>query len=331
MTQIHFAGMNTALLAEALEGHPVLISYADIIRRPGVWENEILPRLLTNRYPSVILDSGAFTELTTPDFHVDVQEYGRFIKRHRDLFDVVVNLDDIGGDVDRSQNNLLTLEQMTGCEIMPVFHGREDWKVLEEMLDSGHDHIGVGFAREASGRIASDQGAGRNPDEFLAELFARCEGRATIHGFGMTRYSAQYPFQTVDSTSWIAEYRAIRKELEPGQKGHGCTGRLAQLIARLSPQQQLRLVLDSYTAAGGEPDADSVEESFWQARTVIRRYDAAELTDKIGFYIVSTEDDKFKVIDNATKREIAEMWTIDAAIAVVEDQLIVDPRPCPHN
>lgn len=289
-TRIHFAGLNSKQWAEVLEGCDVLISYADVKLRPGTWRSHILPRLQAGAYTSVILDSGAFTELSKvrkaeqqiaeregcrvadlsaaqlaeaermghEAFHVDVEEYADFALEHLDLFDLVVNLDDIRGDVERSERNQRYLESR-GIPAVPVYHQGEDWEVLDRMADS-HNFIGVGFQRPIRG--------GR---EFLESFFARLAGRARVHGFGMTRWAHAegFPFDTVDSTTWISEYRALRKpeEVTP----------LAQFAADLHPDDTARLVLDSYSAPASPlqtaSDAAAVEAGAkGQARTVVRRY-----------------------------------------------------------
>ena len=294
MTRIHFAGVNTALLAAATEGRPVLVSYADILRRPGWWERELLPRLRRGAYPSVILDSGAFTVIST-GLRIDAAEYARFAREYRDLFDAIVNLDDIAGDLATTWRNQATLES-AGLDVMPVYHQGEPWAVLEHYLDR-HEQIGVGLARNAGGRLAYGRAANA---KFLREVFRRIRGRARavrVHGFGLTRWTG-FPFDTVDSTTWIAEYRGLRA-LEPydDEKSaptttHGVAGDLANVTDWYTDAQLLELSLDSYAPtreSAGEIDADRLAEfTDWiendargQARTVFRRYGARRLAEKI--------------------------------------------------
>jgi hypothetical protein len=312
-TRLHFAGLNSAQWAEVLEGRDVLVSYADVLRRRGVWEREIRPRLEAGLYRSAILDSGAFTELaerraaakriaeergvgleelTSAElerarvegferFHVDLETYAAFAVEVADLFDFTVNLDDIEGDVARSSRNQAALEA-AGLDPVPVFHQGEPWEILEELLEN-HARIGVGFQRPI-----------RNGRAFLEAFFARVGGRAQVHGFGMTRWADEFPFATTDSTTWIAEYRAIRKRT-PGETfegTHGVGGAVAERLERFSDAELAELVLDSYRDAGAEkihPADELVElddqvdrESRGQARTVFHRYGAARLLEKLG-------------------------------------------------
>jgi hypothetical protein len=297
-TTTHFAGVNTARLAAATEGRPVLISFADIVRRPGVWANEILPRLRRRAWPSVILDSGAFTVISTPQFRIDAQAYAAFAAEHRDLFDVIVNLDDIAGNLATTHANQATLEA-AGVSALPVFHQGEDWSVLEGYL-ADHDHVGVGFARKPGGRLAHTT---TENEAFLVEFFERVGDRARVHGFAMTSWVKKgFAFGTVDSTSWIAEYMAVRR-LAPYDEDAGAlktvvvpreifvAGDLANMIQHHGPDELLSLVVDSYAPEGfdlGLDDDDlpgvvaSIEDdSRGQARTVFRRYGAARLLAKL--------------------------------------------------
>lgn len=259
MNGIHFAGLNTSRLAAALEGRQVLVSYADVVRRPGVWEREILPRLRAGVYSSVILDSGAFTELSDPSFHVSIEAYGAFALEHAELFDVIVNLDDIRGDLKRSQRNQAYLEGL-GLDVLPVFHQSEPWSELERLVER-YDYIGIGFQRPITGAR-----------QWLDEVFSRVAGRARIHGFGMVRWEvAGYPFATTDSTTWIAEFRALRVDLDSRKSPHGLRGRLARWAASKPLERLVELVLDSYQGPVAWAPVASNGNAKGQALTVLRR------------------------------------------------------------
>ena len=281
-TRIHFAGLNTARLAKALEGEDVLISFADVIERPGVWRDEILPRLEAGAYRSAILDSGAFTVYTTGR-EISLEAYRAFALEVADLFDLVVTLDDIAGDVATSQANTAALEA-AGLEVVPVFHQGEPWSELERLVET-YGTIGVGFQRPIKG------GA-----DWLDEVFARVPSSVRVHGFGMTRFAraepSRWPFATADSATWIAEYRALRKPNGYGAevKGdHGLGGRLSW-VADLDDAALLELVLASYRddaggqvegleegSYGAQLEADQELGGKGQARTVLRRFSSSKL------------------------------------------------------
>lgn len=276
MTQTHFAGLNTAAFAAALEGRPVLVSYADVVRRPGVWADEILPRLQAGAYTSAILDSGAFTELTTPGFSVSIDAYVAFCQAHGHLFDQVVTLDDIAGDLATTWKNTAALEA-AGLDVVPVFHGREPWAVLDHYCKR-YRRVGLGFARDA-GRIAKDQGEGLSPDAWLERALAVCEAHGVaVHGFGMTRYARERGharLTTTDSTTWIAEYRALRNHRDAT---HSVSGDAAALLGPYLDEDLVQVVLWSYLGTGADAEVDAcIAGASGQARTVLRRFNGEEL------------------------------------------------------
>lgn len=280
MTRIHFAGVNREPLAKATEGEAILVSYADVQRWPALWTQVLRPRLEAGVYASAMLDSGAFTELSEKArgrrFHVDLEAYAAFAAEWGHLFDQVVTLDDIEGDLERSARNTAVLEA-AGVDVVPVFHGREPWEALEDLVARGYRRIGLGFARDR-GRISQDQGAGLSPLRWLQEALERIPSDVQVHGFGMTRYATAYAadlpraLDTVDSTTWIAEFRALRTVLEADDaRPHGVRGAFAR-IASWAKVDVLRLVVESYRGGPGRFAAELVEaHSKGQARTVLRR------------------------------------------------------------
>lgn len=272
-TSKHMAGINTAALAAAAEGCDVLVSYADVARRPGVWAREILPRLQAGKYGQTILDSGAFTVISVKNFSVDVDAYGAFIAEFGHLFDVVVNLDDIAGDLETTQQNQRTLEGYApeGCSILPVFHQGEPWTELDRYADA-YAYIGVGFARREGGKMRYSEKQNRI---WLAEFFQRLNGRAVVHGFAMTRFALVhgFPFASVDSTTWISEACSMNRRAATAadltSKAGGLTGKAARAFDNLDRIAVLRFVANSYAHAGTEKWC---AEAKGQAATVLARY-----------------------------------------------------------
>ena len=287
MTYRHFAGLNSEDMARATEGEPVLVSYAEILERPRFWVETLLPRLEAGAFERVILDSGAFAVISSGRV-IPIEDYATFVARFGRLFDVVVNLDDIAGDLETTHANQAILEAAApeGVEILPVFHEGEPSEVLEGYLVD-HDHIGVGFARVEGGDFANPIAERR---AFLAGFFDRVDGRAGVHGFGMTVHALEFPFESVDSTTWIAEYRGLRKRT-PGAAfdgTHGVGGELAGRLADHSDLELLEVVVASYSATyrertwrQGGPEHALARDARGQARTVVRRFDAAELEEVI--------------------------------------------------
>ena len=269
MTTIHFAGINTRPLAAVAEGHAILMSYADVIRSPGWWQREMLPRLERGAYPSVILDSGAFTVISQ-GIRIDVHEYASFAREHGALFDIVANLDDIAGDCEQSRRNLDILRRAR-VPAIPVFHQDEDWAELHAMSDE--PRIGVGFARKPGGRLKYPDAVNR---AWLDVFFQQTE--VPTHGFAMTRLGMThgYPFATTDSTTWIQEANALMRRNPGGEpvRPHGLGGDLATHFEAFDRRACQALTLRSYTPQGQTWPAlrrHVEDESRGQARTVLRR------------------------------------------------------------
>lgn len=296
MTIAHLAGVNTTPIATATEGHPILMSYASVIdSHGGVVEKEILPRLRAGMYPSAVLDSGAFTELSQPGFHVSVEQYTEWACEHGHLFNQIIGLDDIGGNLERTfRNNEVMVK--AGLSPVPVFHGGgEPFEVLHHYCAT-FNQVGLGFARVPTANGArintspGGQGHGLDHHQWLTRCLDITElyPEVQVHGFGMTRYATNYAFgpdshdrmDTSDSTTWLAEFKALN-----GHGGSGDTlgnGLAAELLQGLDRVQRMKIAAASYMATGGDPGIEEVvADSRGQARTCLRRFSVAELEKTI--------------------------------------------------
>ena len=278
MTRFHFAGINSQIIAEGLEELPVLITFADVIERPGVWERELRPRLEAGLFPNAILDSGAFSEFTRPGFHVELEDYVAFCVEFGHLFDQIVTLDDIGGDLARTWRNTAALLE-AGVDVVPVFHGREPFEVLEHYVER-FGRVGLGFARDGR-TISKNQGHGLDPNAWLERALDVCEAAGVeVHGFGMTRYARDLGhgrLTTTDSTTWNAEFKALRsRNVEAAHTIGG--GDAYVLLGGLQDYELQRLAALSYAGTGADDAVEElVAECRGQARTCLRRFNVAEL------------------------------------------------------
>lgn len=271
MTTYHLAGANQEQWAAATEGHPILITYADVLKNGPAMKNSILPRVAAGRYSSVICDSGAFSVISA-GITVDIHEYAAWARDHRELFDVIVNLDSIAGDLAESRRNLEILTA-AGLNPLPVFHEGEPWAELEGMARD-HDHLGLGYARLPGGRMKSPRKARL---AWAREALARVGDRARTHGFAMTRDAMleDLPFTTTDSTTWISEYRGLRSR-HPRPYAHGCEGELAAMLDSLPREALEQMVIQSYRHPVWAADAPAPFTGLarGQARTALRRLGA---------------------------------------------------------
>jgi hypothetical protein len=215
-TRNYFAGVNAKNLIAATKGQDVLVSFAQVGRaKTWTWVRRFLEE---GHFRYVILDSGAFTELSQrkrgKEVKIDVEAYAQFAVENQHLFQWCANLDDIEGDIVRSNKNLKFLQER-GVSAVPVYHEGEPLHQLRFCLDQAHAGLGilaVGGQRPNGSLVPS------NVVKMLDWLapFTEREG-LLLHGFGMTRYATDacpcreegYPLDSVDSTTWIAEGRAL--------------------------------------------------------------------------------------------------------------------------
>lgn len=145
----------------------------------------------------VLLDSSAFS-VSTGRAKIDVKEYGEYLLKNKDLYNIYANLDVIG-DAEETQKNQDYLESL-GLNPLPTFHFGSDYKVFEELIEK-YDYIGLG------GLVPLV----RRKDVLFAHLdkcfsiIMKKKPKLKTHGWGMTGQDVvmRYPFYSVDSTTWL--------------------------------------------------------------------------------------------------------------------------------
>ena len=283
-TEAHFAGINTRLLAESAEGQPILVSFASMLDSHHKCMTEtVLPMLRDGRFQSAILDSGAFTVLSQ-GIEISVEQYIDFCLEHGHLFDQVITLDDIAGNLAVTWKNTKAMID-AGLDPVPVFHGREPFEVLAHYCEK-FDRVGLGFFRSPSKKggkvtISPDQGDGLSPDQWLEKALDICEAAGVeVHGFGMTRYAMKKGhtrLTTTDSTSWNAEYLCLAKRGAKGSDRLG-NGDAALLLGPLDDGELIRLTMESYRGTGADEEIVAMtKDSRGQAKTVLNRFNSSEL------------------------------------------------------
>jgi hypothetical protein len=207
----------------------LLISY-HYFRRTNL--DERLAELFGDEPPPLFADSGAYSA-KTQGIDIDVGEYGEWLLRWQDLFDVYANLDVIG-DASRSaaqsMKNQRILENM-GLDPLPVFHAGEPWEALD-VLVAGYPYIALGGL------------VGRGPKAimpWLVRCFQRCASTgAAVHGFGLTNMtlSRTLPFYSLDSTTWNNGQRYGEIQLWDAQRRRF----IKTYVANTTPGQRHQLV-----------------------------------------------------------------------------------------
>lgn len=209
---VYFAGVNQIHFCEQFRGRHVLETFTD-------------SRPLYGRYratfASMVLDCGAFSELRS-GVPVDIGEYAAFCAEHGDFYEWVASVDSIrGGPRENVANWRALLDR--GIESMPTYHQGEPVSLIREYV-SQVDRLGLGFQRPI-----------QNERAFLDEAFSHIPPHIKVHGWAMTNYTADYPFASVDSTSWIYELKALRA-CQTTQQGdpfaHLTDGELIEIIQK---------------------------------------------------------------------------------------------------
>lgn len=164
---------------------------------------------------NLFLDSGAFSAWTR-GANIRINQYIRFIKKHKDFIDLYANLDVIASSkiIDQGRARRKAAEatlknqkkmEEAGLNPIPVFHFGEPWEFLENYV-ANYEYIALG------GLVGIPTGMAI---EFLDQAFANyiCKSdgmpKVKVHGFGLTslRIMLRYPFYSVDSTSWVVTGR----------------------------------------------------------------------------------------------------------------------------
>ena len=148
-----------------------------------------------------LCDSGAFTyrqknkALSLEMFDAYVDSYIEFINEYDIQHFFEMDIDNIVG-LEKVEEYRRRIEKRTGKQSIPVWHSNRGWKYFERMCDE-YNYVSIG-------------GIAKNPNgKALEKVFpwfieyAHKTG-TQIHGLGYTdtKKLKQYPFDSVDSTSW---------------------------------------------------------------------------------------------------------------------------------
>lgn len=159
-----------------------------------------------------MLDSGAYSAWNS-GVPIDIDQYIAYIRENIQHIDCYVALDVIPGSfgvvptaaeveasAEKSWENLLYMEEH-GLEPIPVFHMGEQFKWLRKMVDHGCSYIGISPANDRT-----TQAKQLWLDRVFNEI-TDADGHPVVktHAFGVTSVPLmlRYPWESVDSTTWI--------------------------------------------------------------------------------------------------------------------------------
>ena len=157
---------------------------------------EPIDRKWHDHYKGVFLDSGAFSAWQKEET-IDREAYADYALSGD--FDVVAgDLRIKGANPDQTLADTEYLRGL-GLPAIPAYHQGEPWDYREHLVET-YDYFGLGCTGDVS--------TGSDTTDWLYKCFWRIcdtEGRpkAKVHGFRFTSRMQDFPFWSVDSTSWV--------------------------------------------------------------------------------------------------------------------------------
>lgn len=154
-----------------------------------------------HKYPSFILDSGAFTFLNAQsnqdvNFEDYVLEYADFINKHNiDLF-FELDVDSVSG-YEKVLEFRKLLELKTGKKCIPVWHKSRGLDAYKRLIKN-YDYIAIG------GIVTKE--IKRSEYKIFTHLLTLAKSEnCKVHGLGFTGPTnlRKYKFYSVDSASWL--------------------------------------------------------------------------------------------------------------------------------
>lgn len=208
------AKIHVRVLADA-EAKNLLFSFA-FIKNPA----RLVELLGAYKPRRIILDSGAFSVWSNGG-SIDIEEYAKFCVDFKALLDPeielnIVNLDVLPGvwghvpakeEIEKSAEqgwqNMLFLESK-GLKVIHIFHQHEDFAILDK-LKKHSDYIGISPDNSVSMKEKLN---------WMNQVFSYIKdditkGSLRTHGFAVTSHKQlfNYPFYSVDSSSWVTPAR----------------------------------------------------------------------------------------------------------------------------
>ena len=132
-----------------------------------------------------------------------VKDYADFVKRYADAIQLYANVD-VFYNPKLSWKVQRVLEEM-GCHPVPVLHCGASMDWVKFYRDQGYEYIGLGgLVNKAIPRSEKEK--------WISQVFttiSKPDGTPSlkVHGFGITNFRMlrDYPWWSVDSTSWVKE------------------------------------------------------------------------------------------------------------------------------
>lgn len=230
--KVYLACPNFHSIEDLLDGADILVAYPYAMTIKNM--SNILPRLR-----NFILDSGVFTMINSGKrFKLDdyVEQYGNYVREHNIKNYVEMDVDQIIG-VDKTRRLRERLENIVGWQSIPVWHTiRGKQSFIQDCKDYNYIALGY-FMTEGLKATVTEKYARGFID--LAHKY-NCK----IHGLGFTKTKTleQFPFDSVDSSSWrtgvrycqITTFNLSKRCIETTAKKSGMRAKNSQSLCRPS-------------------------------------------------------------------------------------------------
>ena len=214
---LYFAGSHTYAGDKILmeRGACKLYSQLNDRTRGQMW----LDYAKQNKDAKVFVDSGAFSAWSKGKI-IDVDDYIKYINENTNELELFASVDNIPGELTRTptheevkkspilswQNYLYMRERVKEKDkLLPVFHIGEDFKHLQNMLETKLDGKHIPYIA-LGGTVGLTANVKDNWYNTCFKVIRQSTNpNVKIHAFGMTSLNIleKYPFTSADSTSWI--------------------------------------------------------------------------------------------------------------------------------
>lgn len=216
---LYFAGTQTKEIEKFMFSKNCFILRSQVNDRSSIRNIIDYKKNNPNNRIKLFIDSGAYTTYTRQK-EVDVDEYINYINSIDEYVECFAQVDKIPGEWGKpktveqileapkiSWENYLYMRERVKSpnKLIPIFHRREDFKYLKQMLETKFDgkHI------EYIGLAPTTDSTTKQKEQWFEKCFEiirkSSNPNVKVHAFGMTnlRLLQTFPFYSADSTSWL--------------------------------------------------------------------------------------------------------------------------------
>lgn len=210
---LYFAGCQNKMLYDWLAQNNGCKLFSQVLERQDIeyW--------CAKNSGKLFIDSGAYT-VYTRNIDLDVDEYIKYINSIDEHLTIFAQVDKIPGvhGQPKTKEQILEAPELSWknyCymrervkspdKLLPIFHRREDWKYLHQMLETTFDGKHIPYIGLAATTDSSTKEKEIWFDKCFTIIKKSSNPQVKTHAFGMTslKLLERYPFTSADSTSWI--------------------------------------------------------------------------------------------------------------------------------